>query len=189
MLNGGTLNINTGADVTVEAVGVNNSNQTWVRLGSQLNVSGGTINFNNRIWVDAGSSINVIGDAATITGHQIDGWWTGTMGFTLDETGVSSIVLDSWSNLGATDLVVDGSAYTGGSADFLLINSGSAFETTSISGFDVAAYTAEMVLNDDNFHALRVTAVTAVPEPGTIGLLGLGGTLLFFIRRFTRRQV
>ena len=99
-----------------------------LEMDTDLRISGGTASLSGQVYVGftRQTQFEIIGDEPTISmvrlnmSGQIN---KGTLIFRLNETGVSKISVPGWMNLGSAKLLVDGSNYTGGPADFILINS------------------------------------------------------------------
>ena len=90
------------------------------------------------------ATLEVIGDAAQITMVRLNMGGTinkGTLRFVLGISGVSQVRSLGWMNLGAAKLEVDGSAYQGGPATMVLVDSTNMVgevptNNITLSGFD-----------------------------------------------------
>ena len=202
--NGGTLNLNGGALTLTKTSVSNNTQKFFVNNGSTLNFVGGTHTINERIATyGATSTIRVTGSAATINVHQ-QAFFNATMDFVFDANGISTF--DSDSRLGFSDstIDIDVSAYTGGDATFVLVDTdlfsgsyafnGGGFGTintitnTAVNawggGYDVT-YDQSLFDGDpvDGFTGQITLTMTAIPEPSSMALLGLGGLALMLRRK------
>lgn len=168
-LSGGAFSI--GGNNTATATGVN------IQTGGLLDISGGAHYLGSRMALNG--TFRVTGDGATIDMHQMTNS-SGDMEFVLNATGISSIDIDSWHNLNVLGLVVDGSAYTGGAADFDLVtgNAVSLFSDITVTGLGAegVGYTITQTMNSG-------VVLNIIPEPATMALLSLGG---LFLRRRKR---
>jgi len=122
--------------------------QNTLDLNVHTRISGGVAALSGqvRIGLNAPTIFEVVGDEAQLSMVRLNMGGTinkGTLRFVLNETGVSGITVPGWMNLGAAKLEVDGSAYQGGPASFVLVNSNNLTalipsSDISISGFDPA---------------------------------------------------
>ncbi len=117
---------------------------------SDVEIRGGTINLTGQNYFagefrlvgnDASISIDRLNNTAALNGHYI---------FEFDADGVSTVSSPSWINLRETAITVDGSAYAGGAATFLLfdaINLATIADANdiSVSGFSKHGLVASVV--------------------------------------------
>jgi hypothetical protein len=139
-VNGGTLSSDMGGfsrrlagegllELTAGSIAiVNGAPQNTLDIDADVRISGGSAAFSGqvRLGLNAPATFEIIGDEATISMVRLNMTGTinkGTLRFVLDESGVSMITVPGWMHLGASTLVVDGSAYTGGPDTFMLLNS------------------------------------------------------------------
>ena len=119
-----------------------------------MRVSGGSVELSGQLYIGDGTQtvFEVAGDEASITmvrlnvHHGCDGVFR----FVLDESGVSTIKVPGWMNLGNASFVVDGSDYAGGPGSFVLIDSNNLNETfdpahVSIIGFAEKGLSASLI--------------------------------------------
>jgi P pilus assembly chaperone PapD len=202
--NGGTLNLNGGALTLTQTSGNNNTEKFFLNNGSTLNFVDGTHTINERIEATgAVSTIRVTGSAATINVHQQSAF-NATMDFVFDANGISTFDSDSRLGFSSSTIDIDVSAYTGGDATFVLVDTdlfngsyasnGGGFGTintitnTAVNswggGYDV---TYDQSLFDgapgDGFTGQITLTLTAVPEPSSTALLGLGGLAMMLRRK------
>ncbi|MEJ6571422.1 MAG: PEP-CTERM sorting domain-containing protein [Akkermansiaceae bacterium] len=196
--NGGTLNLTGGALTLTTTSQSNNSGQFHLNNGSLLNFSGGVHTINERIQtVGATSIIRITGSAATINVHQ-QGGFNADMDFVFDAAGISTFDSDSRLGFGSSTITIDASAYTGGDATFVLVdtelfnatyaNNGGGFGTIGTiiapTGFTATLDQSLFDGDDDAGFTGEITlTITAVPEPSSTALLGLGGLALILRRR------
>ena len=112
----GHINFSNGVPTNVLAVDTN------------MSIYGGTVTLSGQVYVGytKPTTFEIIGDEASITMVRLNTSGAinkGTLRFVLDETGVSKINVLGWMNLGSVKLVVDGSRYTGGPTQMVLIDS------------------------------------------------------------------
>ena len=203
--NGGTLNLNGGALTLTRTSGSNNTEKFFLNNGSTLNFVDGTHTINERIatYGATTSTIRITGSEATINVHQ-QSTFNATLDFVFDANGISTFDSDSRLGFSSSTIDIDVSAYTGGDATFVLVdtelfggtyaNNGGGFGTintitnTAVNswggGYDV---TYDQSLfdgdDDDGFTGQITLTLTAVPEPSSTALLGLGGLALMLRRK------
>jgi hypothetical protein len=116
---------------------------------------------------------------------QFSSWTSSeaTLKWVLNETGVSTIDMTSWMFLDVAKLVVDGSAYTGGSTninliDGVTINGLAAASNITVSGFS-ESYTAQVV-QDTAAGDVRLEITELAPQDpiGDIHVGGAGGNMV-----------
>ncbi len=185
LVGGGTVNMTSGL--------FDYANTVVYQIDNALfEISGGTVSIDSQVRVghsSGGSELRIVGDAATInfaslnqnSSYSADG----TFRFVLDETGVSTVNMSDWMHLDAADIIVDGSAYTGGAANILLFDSPNLASTSAnpvvITGFD-PSFDVSVVQSQaagENWVQLQI-----IPEPATIGLLSMAALLALAVRRF-----
>ena len=185
--NGGTLNLTGGALTLTQTSEANNAAQFFLNDGSLLNFSGGVHTINERIHTTgATSTIRITGSAATINVHQQSAF-NATMDFVFDAAGISTFDSDSRLGFSTSTITIDASAYTGGAATFVLVDTG-LFAGSYVSngggfgniGTIVAptgfTATLDQSLFDgdpvDGFTGEITLTLAAVPEPQTFALIG-----------------
>lgn len=197
-LNGGTLQIGDSTGSGRMYVGLDTT--AGKNPAGFFNINGGT--FNGRLLVGStgqtGSTadkVTINGSTATIkststAGYALEVRQTGTLNFIFDATGISTMDYGASGVGGSTtfgtgsQIIIDGSAYTGGSNTFTLIKAGTLGAkncTVVLTNFANAGATYSWDQTADTF-----TVTTAVPEPATIGMLGLGTIAILFFRRQMR---
>ena len=203
--NGGTLNLNGGALTLTQTSGSNNTEKFFLNSGSTLNFVDGTHTINERIatYGATTSTIRITGSEATINVHQ-QSTFNANMDFVFDANGISTFDSDSRLGFSNSTITIDVSAYTGGDATFVLVdtntfagtyaNNGGGFGTigaisnTAVNswggGYDVT-YDQSLFDGDpgDGFTGEITLTLTAVPEPSATALLGLGGLALMLRRK------
>jgi enediyne biosynthesis protein E4 len=110
----------------VDAAGGSVSHLTF--NSALMDVSGGSVSLGQvSVGTDTPTEFRVTGDAAAIEMVSLNQGLgvaeSGTFRFVFDPNGISPIYLSSWMDLAAAQLTVDGSAYTGGPARFMLFDS------------------------------------------------------------------
>ena len=144
-----------------------------------------------------GSPIRITGSLATVNVHQQSSF-DATLDFVFDATGVSTFDSDSRLGFSSSTINIDASAYTGGAATFVLVdtelfggtyaNNGGGFGTIGTivapTGF-TATLDQSMFDGDpgDGFTGEITLTIAPVPEPSSTALLGLGGLALILRRR------
>ncbi len=187
---GGEVDLAGGGGVLV----VGSSNGEAQTVHGSATISGG--NFNGGFLIGGNTGVSdgtltiqgstaVIGSTSVSAG--IDLRSTGKIVFQLDGVGVSTL---DYANANVSfstgaDLWIDGSAYTGGDQIITLIDAGSftngdfATINQSVFGFG-SGYTTNLFFDGNDLKL----AITAVPEPSTWALLGLGlGAVLWQTRK------
>jgi hypothetical protein len=179
-IDGSTVNLTDGA-VTVAtdfsmSSGSANGTSFFTATGGSLTAASMTVG------TGAAATFSLVGDDATVdvSGALTAGAYS-AFSFTFDETGVSTINSATLTIDTAATLTVDGTSYTGGAADFVL------FDATTTGSFTDVSVTGFGVLDTDYTLTQDATGITltVIPEPATIGLLGLGTVALLAIRRQT----
>lgn len=172
----GTLDIQSGA---VDFAG--NSISHMSLHSGLMNVSGGDVLL-GQVLVGTGASaeFRVTGDASAIDlvslNQGLGAAESGIFRFVFDSGGVSPVNVSSWADLSAAQLIVDGSAYTGGPARFPLFDAGELVvpvdeANISVSGFR-GPYEALVDQNSEKVELVYktpdlfedVTAVTGLDE-------------------------
>ncbi len=183
---GGVFNMTSGNfDFQGTRMRVNNS--------MQVRVEGGTFNLDGDIQLAfAGTGeFLVVGDQATINAGRINnqGRTGATWRFNLNETGISAIDGSggSFMNVSENNLIVDGSAYTGGAANFALFLRPSSFQGFLTDDVEIIGFNPDWdvsVVNTADQIQLQI-----IPEPATVGML-LGGFMLGLVvfLRFRRTR-
>ena len=196
--NGGVLNL-TGGAVTVPVQSQsNNAAKIFVNSGSTLNFVDGVHTLNERISTGGATpTIRITGSAATINVHQ-QGNFYANMDFVFDTAGISTFDSDSRLGFSSSTITINASAYTGGDATFVLVdtelfgatyaNNGGGFGTIGTiiapTGFTATLDQSLFDGDDDAGFTGEITlTIAAVPEPSSTALLGLGGLALILRRR------
>jgi len=193
--NTGTVNLTGGAYVLPKTSASNNGvgadGVLNISSGGTLNISGGSHQFNERSVING--NFNVTGSSATIRMNQIGSATGGSFNFTMDSTGVSSIVGDlgfSWLSIAGASLNVDGSAYSGGAGSYTLVDSNNfgammSAGSIAVTGLGTEGIDYNVVITDIAGGGVgRDTIIlNVVPEPSSTALLGLGGLALVLRRR------
>jgi hypothetical protein len=104
------------------------------------------------------TTFEIIGDDASVAIARINngpGGNSGTFKFVFDASGVSPINVSAWMFLDTIQLVVDGSAYTGGAGAFKLFDSANfvgliPLGSISVTGFDNSGLTASVEQDQTN---------------------------------------
>jgi hypothetical protein len=181
MIQGGTVSVN-----NLLGMGVNG------QANGSITVAGGTLNVANGLILDQGTftvdgSDSSITLAKNVAAAQLDIRANATVRFLFDSQGISTIGFDekTLELYDGASIVVDGSLFSGDAGLYTLLDCGAfaatgtnRFSNVSISGFD-AYEGAELQYNDlDGTVSLNV-----IPEPATLGMLGVSAGLLLLIRR------
>lgn len=185
--NGGTLNLTGGALTLTQTSGANNATHFNLNGGSTLNFFDGVHTINERInTTGATSTVRVTGSLATINVHQ-QSFFNATMDFVFDAAGISTFDSDSRLGFGDSTITIDASAYTGGAATFVLVDTDFFNGTYAYNGGGFATigtivaptgYTATFDQSKfdgdpgDGFTGEITVTLAVVPEPGTYALLG-----------------
>lgn len=183
----GWLNISGGTVLFTGAAG------TEVSIGGEvagkhteghLNISGGTLTgslgIGSAIAGDSNDTMTVIGNAATITGVNLNLYASGTLDFIFGAAGISTMAYSgTFSNYTGSTIIIDGSAYTGGANTFDLITAGTLTAQNSTVILTNFANTATLNWGTEP----GIVSVSIIPEPATIGMLGLGTLAIILFRR------
>ncbi|VGO12224.1 hypothetical protein PDESU_00775 [Pontiella desulfatans] len=173
------LSLNGAGNLIVESGSLSVGGSTISSL-ELIEISGGAVNFGTghcQFGKGGPCEVRVIGDDASIsmailnqqnaTGSQ------GTFRFVLDESGVSPIEMSSYMHLAEATIIVDGSAYMGGSSTSVLF-SASNIQTLadpnniSMTGFEENAFTASVVQDTD----LDEVRLIITAQPREVQLIG-----------------
>ena len=189
--NGGILNLTGGAVTVPQQSPSNNTEKIYVSNGSVLNFVDGVHTLNERIAAYGDrSTIRVTGDKATINVHQ-QSFFDADLEFIFNSTGVSTFDSDSRLGFGGDSILVDASDYTGASATFVLVDVDWLSASSGFGGtIDIVAPTAEWGYTYEYDQSQiqsglgQITfTLTAIPEPSSTVLLGLGLSSLLLRRR------
>jgi hypothetical protein len=143
-------------------------------------------------------TLTINGDAAIIGATFTDGTAGGNYGlemrstadlrFNFNASGISGMTFTDDAKFSATStILVDGSAYTGGSNTFTLINAAS-FYLLSGGATPVITLTNFANTASYNFDAANGNfTVSVIPEPATLGLFMLSGGFLMVLRHHLRK--
>ena len=163
---GGTLNIGTSLSMSGNATSGGTSFFTMA--------AGGTLDITDNMTVGTAfdATFEVVGAGSTIdVGGAVNAKVNSIFDFTLDETGVSAIdVTGDLTITAGSALNVDYSAYTGTDETVTLFT---LTDTSVVTGLD----------NWEGASLVGNNVVVAIPEPATIGMLGLGTVGLLAFRR------
>lgn len=174
----GSLNLNGGTFIA-QGSSVNEALQV---KNSIINLNSGTFDMTGgQIWMQD-VEMNINGDQTAIDFSYLNlaSTLSADFNFNMDSAGISTINVGSWVHLLNANIVVDGSAYTGGAGDFVL------FSSPNLASTPLNAAVAQ------NFGALDVSfkqigndyVMSVIPEPGTLGMVGLAAFGVFITRRF-----
>jgi hypothetical protein len=200
-VNGGILTFDTdgdndmavsGAGTLVLQSGTLNTTATaagdLLTLNADVAISGGAVDLNGQIAVGQEFRVDGTG-AASINLERISGTSDGTFKFVFAAEGVDTIQVDAWMTLGNASLDVDGTAYAGSETSFVLldaVNNTANFASYNVTGFGTEGVDWEIVQTLGSGTSADVV-LNIIPEPATIGMLGLGGLLTLFVRRYLRQ--
>lgn len=175
---GSTVNIGSSLSMSGNATTGGTSFYT-MKAGSTLDING-----NMGVGSAFAATFAVEGSGSTIgVGGTVTAFENSTFKFTLDETGVSSIdATGVMTIVSGASLKIDAASYTGGEADITLFSYDSLSDATTfdltVTGLDVDDYT--LTYGADSL------VLSVIPEPATIGMLGLGAVALIGFRRRMR---
>ncbi|MEI8340085.1 MAG: PEP-CTERM sorting domain-containing protein [Verrucomicrobiota bacterium] len=176
----GSSTLTTGGD-TIRLAGCTvNVGSGSILTGGFWDLSGGNVNFKNGAIANMGSwqqkGLNTIS------------FELGTTGFTTLTPSTFYIGDSGFANIINATYNVDMAAYTGGIGLITLMDFSTApvmtnadFQTASLNILNSSGYTANLLWNETD-KSIQLD-VTAVPEPGTVALLGLGGLAMLRRRR------
>ncbi|MDF7806348.1 dienelactone hydrolase family protein [Pontiellaceae bacterium B12219] len=166
IIDGGTANVETlalsGTGSLLVKSGALNFNSGSTLDISLLEISGGSVDFGSGsayVGDNGSTELRVVGDTASISMNILNLQpWTSTdptLRFVLNETGVSTIQVSSFMNLPQAAIIVDGSAYTGGAGNFVLIDSANLAtlgdtNKFSATGFEAMGLNAVVVQDQTN---------------------------------------
>ena len=174
--NTGAINVSGGV---FQVAGLTTGEDT-VSFGNEvINISGGTFDVSGgQVFAGNDTQFNIIGDAATIQLDRLNlaanTARESTFNFVFDSDGVSTVKNAAFLSLTEANLLVDGSAYTGGIGSFDLFTSAylvGAVEASNVTvkGFGVEGVDFELVqgLNAEggNGNVTLNVLTVAVPEP------------------------
>ncbi len=162
-----------------------------------VNITGGVLRTRGGAIINDISTFEVIGTGASEIGigsqGTVDGFWTqqagGVLRSGIDSTGITSILIDDVGGGGGDATFAAGSIldpYDAGGAlenvwETVLLADGTITGSPTLSSTAVAAGWESQIINGNE---LQVRLVSAIPEPSSMALLGLGG--LFFAGRRRR---
>ena len=180
--NTGAINVSGGV---FEVAGLTGGTDT-VSFGNEvINISGGTFDVSGgQVFAGNDTQFNIIGDAATIQLDRLNlatANRQSTFNFVFDSDGVSTVENAAFLALSEANLLVDGSAYTGGIGSFDLFTSANLtgalnLDNVTVTGLGVEGVDFELVQGlgsgaGNGNVTLNILAV-AVPEPGSLAILG-----------------
>jgi autotransporter-associated beta strand protein len=204
-------NSSTGAVALVKA-----GAGTWTLKGNNI-YTGTTIVSNGLLVVDgslAGGAVTVksgatlggsgnIGGVTTIDGMLKPGNSPGTLTFanalnlnadsttTFEIASLTSfdVLKGSVTNIitfaNGADVIFDFTGYTGGAASFQVLTNWSSIASAGTINFLTNNLAEGLTLDTSNF--VNTGVITVIPEPATIGMLGLGALVTLLIRRMSTR--
>lgn len=179
----GWLNIS-GGTVSASNIDIGKTISTVKPSSGYLTISGGTLsaslNVGSATANDTADIVTVIGSSATISGVNLDLYQTATLNFIFDAAGISKMAYSgTFSNYTGSTIIIDGSAYTGGANTFDLITAGTLTAQNSTVILTNFANTATLNWGTEP----GIVSVSIIPEPATIGMLGLGTLAIILFRR------
>lgn len=209
-LAGDTVNISNGDVVDANGLGSGNlpnsatitlsGNSTLTQTDAAIRLDGSTITVGagstlaGNFW-DMNNGSLLLKDGANVTFADWENKGTNSFSFELGASGFSSLTVNRFFIGGGATIAdatynVDMATYTGGTGVITLVDYNLDFagmDNTTFQGagglnvINSGGYTANLQWND-TFEAIELN-VTAVPEPGSILMLGLAGLGLVTIRR------
>ena len=115
---------------------------------TDFRITGGLVELSGQVYVgfQTPTVFEIIGSEAQVSMVRLNAGPTinkGTFRFVLDATGVSPIVVPGWMNLAGASLEVDGSAYTGGPTQILLLDSTNLVGLISENKISISGFSAQ----------------------------------------------
>jgi len=147
-----------------------------------LAVSGGTITA--PLNVKAGGTFRITGNAADLSGVNLN-TSAGLFDFVFGASGISTIGSTRANDLGLSSMTINGSAYVGTDTTFTLFDLGSISTQINTANITVTGFSKPYEITQDA--ATGIVQLTLIPEPATIGMLGLGALITLVVRRQQRR--
>ncbi len=181
----GILEINGGTFVKNGDIVVGSGGATGL-----VSISSGTLSGSLKLGsasatFDANDKFRIVGSTANISGAAYTAGNGSITEFIFDAAGISSMIISGTTRFfDGAQIVIDGAAYAGGAQTFNLI-SGGTLATTTMPTISLINF-AEGTTYDYNA-GTDILSVTVVPEPATIGMVGLGALAMLAIRRYTRK--
>ena len=125
------------------------------------------------------------GAGSTITGNELTLMGYSTIDFKFDATGISTLSFAGIDLRAGSNVLIDGTAYTGGSATFVLFSASTAFSgydesIFSIGGFNENFYTTDLSYDEVSRNVVLTVTASAIPEPSTYAL-AFGALALGFV--------
>ena len=162
----------------------------WMGNGganADLNISGGTLT-GIRMLMYGSSDVSVTGNDATI---DFENWTfnngsTTTIDLTAKAAGISLLDINYWADNGGTqNLIVDISGYdtANGTSLDLIDNQYATFDASLFESIQIVGGTGDFAYTADGFGTILSLDNIVVPEPATIGLLGIGTLVTMLVRR------
>lgn len=142
---------------TLEVTGADNGSDV-IRVQTDMEITGGVLNLDGQIAFDSPvpTEFKVVGDAATIEIERLNqaaccNRVNTTFHFVFGADGVSTITMRYYMNLAGANIVVDGSAYSGGAGEHILFDSTSFLglsDTNNITVSGFPGFRASIVQDD-----------------------------------------
>lgn len=127
----------------------------------------------------------MIGDEADIDIQIVNKTGEADYVFEFDADGVSTVTSSSYQSFGDATLTIDLSSYEGGEGEFVLFESANLVTEFAEGAIDLSLlvgteYEGSYITQSSD---LDTVVLNVVPEPATLGLLGLGAGALMIMRR------
>lgn len=182
----GTLSIEGGTFVKNGSIIVGNGTVTGIVSISSGSLMGSIEMGSASATYDGGDTLRVIGSTANISGTNFQAGNGSIVEFIFDASGISMLNYSGITRFATgSQIIVDGAAYTGGAQTFTLIGGGDIGTSLGSPTIILTNFAAGTTYDFDT--AGNVFTVTTIPEPATIGMLGLGAGAILLVRRRMRR--